>query len=267
MRSPVAEFVRVSLMSTAGTLPELLSFTVSSRSLREELGAATPLPGLVDNLQPNSFLFMSAGGKSNIDLLTNNRWAELELSYASGGKATLTAGMGPLRSPIFDAVFAAWAKLDAAPAIAPGKLAAPSPAASPATGPKLQSVASVTGTCKTLRLAGRDVTADCSGTLVQSAYSDGRIGFYTTQRDGTTMTFSGMAPLQRNGGNTQATTLDQLILGGGGKPAVSEPVTGTCTYGNPYNGPSDVDCKAEDGTGNSFILKFTTGGSPPKFLN
>ena len=92
------------------------------------------------------------------------------------------------------------------------------------------------------------------------------IGFYSTQADGTTMTFSG-ATTHRRDANTQVTTLDQLILGGGGQPPVSEPVTGACTYGNPYNGPSGVDCEAEDGTGNSFVLKFTTDGRPPKFMH
>ena len=127
-----------------------------------------------------------------------------------------------------------------------------------------QNVVSVDGTCQRLVIEGRSLAGNCGATVLQTIYADGRTGFYISAADGSRVfAFSGFE--QSFSGQTEVTQkLDKVILIG--EPATSIPVTGTCTYGNPYAGPMTIFCDAADQSGNRYRFEFLTDGSEPEIL-
>jgi hypothetical protein len=122
----------------------------------------------------------------------------------------------------------------------------------------------LTGTCEKLTIGREKLGDSCSGKLMNSSYADGRVGFYFVLDDGRAITFSGM-----NGVNptpdTDVVNLDKVIIGVKGKPNKPRVVaaSGTCKYGNPYAGESNVTCNGKMADGKTFSASFTSDGSPP----
>ncbi|WP_156351967.1 hypothetical protein [Devosia sp. Leaf64] len=133
----------------------------------------------------------------------------------------------------------------------------------------LQGMASLTGTCERLVMDGKDFSAGCSTTIIQSIYSTGRTGFTVTVGDkGTVVTFSG-AEGAKPDPDSQLQSVDKVILNLGieGVPPTSSATTGNCAYSNPYNGPMTISCQAIDDRGGAYLLQFRTDGSEPKFTD
>jgi hypothetical protein len=120
------------------------------------------------------------------------------------------------------------------------------------------------GTCDKLVIGKQKLGDSCDGKLLNMAYPDGRVGFYFVLDDGRVVTFSGM-----DGANptpdTDIVELDKVIIGVKGKPNNPKVVnaTGTCKYGNPYQGETTVTCNGKLADGQMFSASFTTDGNPP----
>lgn len=126
----------------------------------------------------------------------------------------------------------------------------------------LRAVAMMHGTCGKLVMAGEDVSEGCQGLITNTMYKTGRTGFVFTAGDVAVVTFSGAgAPAQ---GDQASARLDKVIftlIGTGTEPNVL-PATGTCTYTNPYAGPSRINCSATTKIGR-FSGTFVSDGEEP----
>lgn len=126
----------------------------------------------------------------------------------------------------------------------------------------LPTLATVNGTCERLVIGGRDVTAQCTGTLLNTSYATGRVGFYFVTRDGAALTFTGMGSSQiKPDPDTALQPVDGVIFGFDGRFDRSKAV-GTCRFTNPYARPGTVNCRAETQDG-VFAAEFVTDGKPP----
>jgi len=133
----------------------------------------------------------------------------------------------------------------------------------------LEGMASLTGTCERLVMDGNDFSANCSSTILQSIYSNGRTGFtLTVGEKGTVITFSGIQGAKPDP-DSQLQSVDKVILNLGieGVPPTSAATTGSCAYSNPYNGPMTISCQAVDDKGGAYLLQFRTDGTEPKFTD
>jgi len=138
------------------------------------------------------------------------------------------------------------------------------PEAAPRGG-EVPTLATVKGTCDRLVIGGRDVTAQCTGTLLNTSYSTGRVGFYFVTSDGAALTFTGMGSSQiKPDPDTAVQPVDGVIFGFKGQFDRTEAV-GTCRFTNPYARPGVVSCRA-DTVGGAFAAEFTTDGQPPEVL-
>jgi hypothetical protein len=80
----------------------------------EELTQGTPLVGASARVVGNSFLFaLSAAPEdtaANTKLLTDRKWMDLALIYASGKRAIITLEKDDKAQQLFSDVFASWSK-------------------------------------------------------------------------------------------------------------------------------------------------------------
>ncbi|MBZ7923084.1 hypothetical protein LAC79_14965 [Ensifer adhaerens] len=132
----------------------------------------------------------------------------------------------------------------------------------------LTGVATVTGTCERLVVAGEDLTATCVGRLIQSIYRTGRTGFTVNIGSGGAITFSGIEGEKPNA-DSQLQSVDKVIVNRGkdGEPISSKEVSGGCFYENPFKGPATTKCEGIDAEKGAYVLQFRTDGTPPKLLN
>jgi hypothetical protein len=149
------------------------------------------------------------------------------------------------------------------PSILAAFFASPSAAAA-----ELQNLASLAGTCERLVMAGKDLSAGCSGRIIQSAYDDGRTGFTVLVGDkGVAITWSGIQGAKPDA-DSQLQSLDRVILNLNieGVAPTSTSMTGSCAYSNPYKGPMIISCQGMDIEGKAYLLQFRTDGSEPVFM-
>ena len=134
--------------------------------------------------------------------------------------------------------------------------------------PGLSSFAVMNGTCQRFIVAGEDLSEGCEGKVLNTMYeSTGRTGFAFLTRSGTSVTFSGVdTPAQ---GDQAHSILDRVIFTMDNKETNPKAVksnvveaTGTCSYTNPYAGPSHINCSATTKNG-SFSASFVSDGKAP----
>jgi hypothetical protein len=124
-------------------------------------------------------------------------------------------------------------------------------------------LATVRGTCERLVIGGRDLTGQCTGTLLNTSYATGRVGFYFVTNDGGALTFTGMGTSQvKPDQDTALQPVDGVIFGFKGQFDKAKAV-GTCRYTNPYARPGTIRCRAET-QGGVFAADFVTDGKPPE---
>lgn len=128
-------------------------------------------------------------------------------------------------------------------------------------GPGPESIGMLTGDCRRLVIAGRDVSAGCRGQVMNTNYSSGRSGF-TFGTPGEVVTFSGMdTPMQDDRAFTR---LDKVIItriGGMSPTPRNVTATGRCDYSSPSAGRSYVRCSAQTSEG-EFVADFLSNGEP-----
>lgn len=136
------------------------------------------------------------------------------------------------------------------------------PVTAEAQAPKVTGVMILKGACKKLTVNGKNRTADCTGKLLNTDYSNGRTGFYFVTNQGMAVTFSTRGDKQvHSDADTAIAPVDMVIVGGEGR---SEKIsaTGTCKFVNPYKGPAPVECRAESASG-LFEASFVSDGGKP----
>ena len=135
--------------------------------------------------------------------------------------------------------------------------------ASQANDRKLLNVISVTGECLNLVIEGHSYP--CKDYLMQTAYDDGRIGFYfvSDADKGKIVTFSGLGQQQEVvSDNSRLQPIDGVI----GKAGIIE-VEGECFFENPFIGPARIECAAKSGGGDIYSANFLTDGEAPEINN
>jgi hypothetical protein len=126
----------------------------------------------------------------------------------------------------------------------------------------LHAIALMDGKCTSLVIADKPATHNCTGKITNSMYKTGRSGFIFTAGDLAVVTFSGADSPAK--GNQATVRLDKVIftlIGTGTEPNVM-PAKGSCTYTNPYAGPSRINCTATTEAGR-FSGSFVSDGREP----
>ncbi|GLS45275.1 hypothetical protein [Methylobacterium brachythecii] len=130
---------------------------------------------------------------------------------------------------------------------------------------EVPTLATVKGTCERLVIGGQDVTGQCSGTLLNTSYATGRVGFYFVTSDGAALTFTGLGSSQvKPDPDTAVQPVDGVIFGFKGQYD-REKAVGICRFTNPNDRPGSVNCSAET-RGGKFSADFTTDGKPPEIV-
>ena len=135
--------------------------------------------------------------------------------------------------------------------------------ASQANDRKLLNVISVTGDC--LKLVIEGYSHSCKDYLMQTAYDDGRIGFYfvSDEDKGKIVTFSGLGQQQEVvSDNSRLQPIDGVI----GKTGITK-VEGECFFENPFIGPARIECAAKSAGGDIYSAHFLTDGEAPEIKN
>jgi hypothetical protein len=123
----------------------------------------------------------------------------------------------------------------------------------------------IKGNCQQLFLGKEQFASRCSDKLMSTAYPNRRVGFHFVLDDGRGLSFSGMDG-ENPSSETDIVNIDKVIVNakGGTDGAVDYQATGTCIYGNPYDGPMTVTCQGKTKDGRKFSGIFTSDGSAPE---
>ena len=129
----------------------------------------------------------------------------------------------------------------------------------------LAAIATLTGTCERLVVAGEEKTDGCRAMIGNTIYRTGRSGFtfFVDGDSGLVLTFSGADSAAE--GDQATIVLDKIVFTPTG-PLQETTVlraAGRCTYTNPYIGPSRVDCSASTESGR-YSATFISDGRPPE---
>lgn len=127
----------------------------------------------------------------------------------------------------------------------------------------LSALMAVSGTCAELLVASE--ARPCGGTLINTIYSDGRVGFYFVVDDSekSAVSFSGQGEQRKMPSeDIWIQSIDGLVLSTGATAA-----TGECRFGNPFEGATRIECSAVSEAGDVFVGEFLTDGSEPDIVD
>ncbi|MFA5965693.1 MAG: hypothetical protein WC804_16880 [Sphingomonas sp.] len=122
-------------------------------------------------------------------------------------------------------------------------------------------LATMTGRCTTLIMPEGDMTAHCTGKLINTAYRDNHSNFMAVRDDAVVISFFG-ADHAASGDVAMLDVTRVTISRGAGSKSRSINARGQCRYTNPFAGPSHVDCQAM-ADGKVYRLSFLSDGNPP----
>ena len=109
---PASEIVEAKFDLPANFIGGAISGLPGIMMKNEKMVQGTPLQGAAARVVVNSFLFAlpddAASKAFNDSLLTNRKWMDLALTYATGQKAILTLGRNDADAALFAEVVAAW---------------------------------------------------------------------------------------------------------------------------------------------------------------
>ena len=129
----------------------------------------------------------------------------------------------------------------------------------------VSSMTFLSGHCERLTFAGRDLSGECRGTLVNIAYRSGRTSF-AFSGDGMMLSSSGIG--EPIGDRDGALVLDLVTLAAHGTATnvdvAPEAATGRCEYSNPYGGAASIRCAATFRSGEARAVFTTDGGTPER---
>lgn len=124
---------------------------------------------------------------------------------------------------------------------------------------RAQTVLRLEGTCQSLLIDAQDLSASCTGTLV-NAVSGGRTRFDFTAGDGRTLTFSGNGAQQERTEETDPLQPINLVLVGslGGQPGAPTLAIGACRFSASPPDRTTIACDARAADGRAFSGTFVT---------
>ena len=126
----------------------------------------------------------------------------------------------------------------------------------------LASLATMSGKCHKLVIGGADASALCKAMVTNAAYKTGKSSFTFVAGESAIVGFFGAD--SRAEGNKAVLKVEQITLNlMMGTPSTMAPANGTCTYTNPYAGPSLVQCSAVSG-GKTYSATFVSDGRSPE---
>ncbi|MGJ5175482.1 hypothetical protein ACQR16_03750 [Bradyrhizobium oligotrophicum] len=130
---------------------------------------------------------------------------------------------------------------------------------------RLTGMATVKGTCQKLVVAGQDRSLECTGSLLNTDYDDQRSGFYFILLNGGVITFSNRGDLEKRvGPDKRVAPVDLVMIGEyPSKKINTVAAKGRCRYGNPFKGPSLIECSADSELGH-FEATFLSNGEKPE---
>lgn len=135
-----------------------------------------------------------------------------------------------------------------------------------APGPVLaQAAIQLAGTCERLVIAGKDVTAACTGPLANTV-ARGRTSFGFSLSDGRTLSFSGTGPQQERTEESDPLQPVNLVVSGekGADGIVQETLVavGACRFTAPDAGKTAIVCEASAVKG-AYAGTFVTAAQAP----
>lgn len=123
-------------------------------------------------------------------------------------------------------------------------------------------LATMTGRCTTLVMPEGDMTARCTGKLINTAYRDNHSNFMAVRDDAVVVSFFGTD--HAASGDVAMLDVSRVTISrGAGRKSRSIEAQGRCRYTNPFAGPSQVDCQAT-ANGKIYRLSFLSDGNPPE---
>ena len=129
------------------------------------------------------------------------------------------------------------------------------------------------GRCEQLVIPAGDVSANCTGAVVNMIYLDGRSSFMFSDGTGDSaralISFSGMGSPSGASGTQpvdHVSAAKKSATEAGGTDVESENATGTCESGDYYKGSIEIRCTAQTQSG-SFTASFKTDGAKPDVVN
>lgn len=138
----------------------------------------------------------------------------------------------------------------------------------PAKKPGTKQVATLTGQCSHLAVAGRLIDDPCNEQAFGTVYPNGRVGFAFSVDQRFTLEFAGDGKLKKKLGNLGAMQpIDAVVFGmldggAGGRPQRLK-ATGKCVYGDAFSGePIRIVCEGATAKGRFEVTFETDGGSP-----
>jgi hypothetical protein len=126
-------------------------------------------------------------------------------------------------------------------------------------------VAVVAGKCSKLVVGKFDASKGCKAEVASVTGPDGSVTFVFSS-GGKLLGFHGNGRQIKRGGKQGAAQLplDAVSTGTGDQMAGHVPVTGTCSFANPYSGkPVTIQCSAKSAE-MSFAGSFQSNGKPPR---
>ena len=126
----------------------------------------------------------------------------------------------------------------------------------------LASLAIMSGKCHKLVIGGADASAHCKPMVTNTAYRTGKSSFTFVAGESAIVGFFGAdsrAERDKAVLKVEQITLNLMM----GTPSTMAPATGTCTYTNPYAGPSLLQCSAISG-GKTYSATFVSDGRAPE---
>jgi len=136
--------------------------------------------------------------------------------------------------------------------------------AAPGDGLSGLKMAMMKGACTQLIVGGKDLTGQCKPSLINNAYRSGRSSFMFGLGEDKMVSFFGVDSQAM--GDQAILTVDEIGVATGHSDGTAQrkahKVKGSCTYTNPYAGPSRIHCAA-DGFDGHYAVEFVSDGRPP----
>lgn len=118
------------------------------------------------------------------------------------------------------------------------------------------------GRCFKLILAGNDLTARCRNRVTSLVLADGTLAFVFSTRD-ITVVFSGDREGVVRNRDAAHLPVEVVAIGEDEQTLEATGASGTCRFGDPYSGPTAIECSAESVFG-SMKAGFISNGKPPR---
>jgi hypothetical protein len=122
----------------------------------------------------------------------------------------------------------------------------------------------VRGKCTKLIVSGKNFTADCKGEAASITQPNGAILFVFSIRTGGMFSFQGDGRKVKGNSNGARLPVNIVHLADqAGELLGTDRASGSCQFGDPYQGRATISCSAKSKQFGSMSASFITNGKPP----